>query len=206
MAAAQFPAKTPAQDLPPKTPARTAPARDHHLLRNPKRGEKGGGVACPLPIGGCGCDASKRGRGAGRKGGRDLATEERRRVRVCWFFPRVERWSCRVRRDVGLTGGFYLRGSGWFFTSKRDVDYTRGAVVCSRSCVIVLVEAKGPRGTRTSRDEQPVTTPEGGSESRSGAQKDSTTRFAGHEREVATPFLFLSLGFCVNDCGRRLWG
>ena len=30
----------------------------------------------------------------------------------------------------------------------------RGAVVDSRSCVVVLVEAKGPRGTRTSRDVQ----------------------------------------------------
>ena len=91
MAAAQFPAKTPAQDLPPKTPARTAPAKTHPL-RNPKRGEEGGGVACPLPIGGCGCDASKRGRGAGRKGGRDLATRDVGYTR-----------GCRVERDVGET-------------------------------------------------------------------------------------------------------
>ena len=55
MAAARFPAKT---------PTRTAPPKDHHLPRNPKRREAGGGVTCPLPIGGCGCNASKRGRGA----------------------------------------------------------------------------------------------------------------------------------------------
>ena len=64
MAAAQFPAKTPAQELPPKN----AP-NPTHLLRNPKRGEEGGRVACPLPIGGCGCNASKRGWGAGYKRG-----------------------------------------------------------------------------------------------------------------------------------------
>ena len=94
------------------------------------------------------------GRGAKREEGPRYRREEEGSSLL--VFPRVERWSCRVRRDVGLTGGFYLRGSGWFFTSKRDVDYTRGAVVCSRSCVVVLVEAKGPRGTRTSRDEQPA--------------------------------------------------
>ena len=43
---------------------------------------------------------------------------------------------------------------------------------------------------------EPVTTPEGGSESRSGArEEDSTTRKAGYEREVATPFLFFHWGF-----------
>ena len=37
---------------------------------------------------------------------------------------------------------------------RRDVGDTRGAVVGSRSCVVVLVEAKGSRGTRISRDVQ----------------------------------------------------
>ena len=75
--------------------------------------------------------------------------------------------------------------------------------------MVVLMRGEGStRGTdqqgRAARE--PVTTPEGGSESRSGArEKDSTTRKAGHEREVATPFLFFYWGFCVNDCGRHLW-
>ena len=46
------------------------------------------------------------------------------------------------------------------------------------------------------RGTSPVTTPEGGSESRSGArEEDSTTRKAGYEREVATTFLFFHWGF-----------
>ena len=87
------------------------------------------------------------------------------RVRMRRVQKRAGRGAVEWKETLGTLEVF---GSGWFFTSerdvgdtrgcgvKRDVGYTRGAVVCSRSCVVVLVEAKGPRGTRTSRDEQPA--------------------------------------------------
>ena len=62
MAAAQFPAKTPAQELPPKN----AP-NPTHLLRNPKRGEEGGGVACPLRLEGADATRPKEGGARGIK-------------------------------------------------------------------------------------------------------------------------------------------
>ena len=82
-----------------------------------------------------------------------------------------------------------------------------GRGVGSRSGVVVLVEAKGPRGTRTSRDVQArvqCPTPEG-LEAAVVKQAGKCRRgFADPRKGSRDSLSFLFIGVCVNARGRRL--
>ena len=119
---------------------------------------------------------------------------EEKSVRVVGSWLRVESWLVRVAFFLVLRGGV-----------KRDVGDTRGAVVCSRSCVVVLVEAKGPRGTRCRREARVQCPSPEGLEAAVAKQDGKCQRgFADQRKGSRDSLSFLFIGVCVYARGRRL--